>query len=165
MSHERIPVNAPSERDARQRAHLSIYVGMISLARGIDHAHASGIVEQRSGVRLDRALHPVITTIGERGPIRTGPLAEALALTPSTVSRHVTRLVELGLVERTQDGDDARASLIELSEEGNRTFDALRSTWGDLIAEVFGDTDLPDLEAFMIALNAFGSGLSRIDAG
>lgn len=161
MPHAPGPVNAPSS-SARAEAHLSIYMGMISLARGIDHAHASGIVARRSGLRLDRALHPVITTIGERGPVRIGALAEALALNASTVSRHVARLVELGLVVREQDGGDARASVVELSPSGVKAFDALRTTWASLIGEALADTALEDVNDFMLALNSFGNRLGQL---
>ncbi len=117
------------------------YLALHAIARGIDHVHHAGILSARSGVALDRGLHPVITTIGQRGPMRTKELAAALALKSSTVSRHAARLEELGLVTRFDDPADARASHIHLTEKGMATFEALRSTWEAVLADVLEEVD------------------------
>lgn len=54
-----------------------------------------------------------------RGPLRLSVLAAAVELDASTVSRHVRHLEDRGLLERTSDPDDGRASRIALTEEGH----------------------------------------------
>ena len=90
---------------------------MLALVRGIDRVHSSGALSDRSGVTLERGLHPVVMTIAKLEPVRTTDLAAALALKTSTISRHLARLEQLGLVQRTADPADARASLLTLSDD------------------------------------------------
>lgn len=107
---------------------------MLALVRGIDRVHSSGALGDRSGVKLDRGLHPVVMTIAKLEPVRTSELAAALALKSSTVSRHIARLEQLGLVKRTGDPADARASLLALSDAGHRTHVVLIGAWGEILA-------------------------------
>lgn len=108
---------------------------LLALVRGIDRVHSSGALIDRSGVQLERGLHPVLMTIAALEPIRTTTLATALALRSSTVSRHATRLEELGLVQRTLDPEDGRASLLALSPRGRRALAVLSRAWDEIIAE------------------------------
>jgi DNA-binding MarR family transcriptional regulator len=108
---------------------------MLALVRGIDRVHSSGTLSDRSGVTLERGLHPVVMTIAKLEPVRTTDLAAALALKTSTISRHLARLEQLGLVQRTGDPSDARASLLTLSDEGHHTHAVLTGAWQDILAE------------------------------
>jgi DNA-binding MarR family transcriptional regulator len=108
---------------------------LLALVRGLDRVHSSGELVKRSGVQLERGLHPVLMTIAALEPIRTTDLALALALKSSTVSRHAARLEELGLVERTVDPDDGRASLLALSAQGRRTLAVLSEAWDEILGE------------------------------
>jgi DNA-binding MarR family transcriptional regulator len=108
---------------------------MLALVRGIDRVHSSGVLVERSGVTLERGLHPVVMTIAKLEPLRTTELAAALALKSSTVSRHIARLEQLGLVRRTGDPADARASLLTLSDAGRRTHAVLTGAWEEILGE------------------------------
>ena len=52
----------------------------------------------------DPATESILTTLAEEGPSSGGDLADALDRDPSTVSHHLSRLEEEGLVERERDG-------------------------------------------------------------
>jgi DNA-binding MarR family transcriptional regulator len=121
--------NAPHAGEAR------LLDAMLALVRGIDRVHSSGALSDRSGVTLERGLHPVVMTIAKLEPVRTTELAAALALKSSTVSRHIARLERLGLVQRTGDPADARASLLTLSDAGRRTHAVLNEAWEQILAE------------------------------
>src|SRR5271154_3219589 len=54
----------------------------------------------RAGVKLDRALFPLLTRIGLAHPISVVELASLVGRDHSTVSRQVAKLETLGLVER-----------------------------------------------------------------
>lgn len=53
-----------------------------------------------------------------RGPLRLTDLAAVVELDASTVSRQVRQLEDRGLVERTGDPDDGRASRVAVSDLG-----------------------------------------------
>ena len=126
---------------------------MLALVRGIDRVHSSGALSDRSGVTLERGLHPVVMTIAKLQPVRTTELASALALKSSTVSRHIARLQRLGLVERTGDPADARASLLTLSDAGRRTHAVLTGAWEEILAEQLALADSGDAGALAEALD------------
>lgn len=52
------------------------------------------------------------------GPQRSSVLADAAHVDPSTISRQVTHLVDLGLVQRRADPEDGRATLLVATERG-----------------------------------------------
>lgn len=139
------------------------YEALLAIARGSDHVHQTGILRRRSGIALDRGLHPLVTTIGQRGPMRTTDLAAALALETSTVSRHVARLERAGLVERAGDPADGRASFIALSPTGRHAFEAIREAWENLLTEalvIFGPSGS---RRFAEELLRFGECLEALD--
>jgi DNA-binding MarR family transcriptional regulator len=51
--------------------------------------------------------------------MRLSSLAQVLGLDASTVSRHARQLEDKGLLERTEDPDDGRASRVAVSEHGS----------------------------------------------
>lgn len=112
------------------------------LNRSFDRLHSDGVIERGSGVRLNRALHPVLVMIDSRGPIRTGELAKLLALRSSTVSRHLTTLENEGLIRRKGELDDGRASTLELSDAGRERLGSIFHFWHKVLAEHL--KDLPD---------------------
>lgn len=52
------------------------------------------------------------------GPVRSGDLAAALGVHPSTFTRNADRLVAAGWVQRSENPDNRRETLIELTEAG-----------------------------------------------
>lgn len=67
---------------------------------------------------LDPALIAVLHELGCTGPVRVSVLADAMHLDQSTVSRHVSSLEHLGLVERSDDPADRRAALLSVTATG-----------------------------------------------
>jgi DNA-binding MarR family transcriptional regulator len=78
---------------------------------------------------LERAAYGVLARIASDGPQRLSSLAGGLCVDLSTVSRQVGALEVAGLVRRTPDPTDRRASLIEVTETGMDVFVQHRSTW------------------------------------
>src|ERR1700722_16216397 len=66
----------------------------------------------RAGVKLDRALFPLLTRIGRSHPIGVVELANLVSRDHSVVSRQVAKLEALGLVERQDSKDDQRVRLL-----------------------------------------------------
>ncbi|SEK89119.1 DNA-binding transcriptional regulator, MarR family [Blastococcus sp. DSM 46786] len=88
-----------------------------------------GLLLRRSraiSTRLARELHPdldgaaygLLALLQDAGPLRASDLVARLGLDKSTVSRQLSSLVELGLVDRTADPDDGRAQVLTPSAEG-----------------------------------------------
>jgi DNA-binding MarR family transcriptional regulator len=77
-------------------------------------------------VALTVPQHRVLLTIAADGPRRVGSLADDLGVNQSNASRIVDRLVSQGLVHRTRDREDGRASLVELTRDGHGVLHAVR---------------------------------------
>jgi DNA-binding MarR family transcriptional regulator len=68
-----------------------------------------------------------LSTVEQSGPLRLGDLAAAEGIAPSTLTRMVAVLEELGYVKRDADPRDARASTLAITPEGHQTLERLRA--------------------------------------
>jgi DNA-binding MarR family transcriptional regulator len=73
----------------------------------------------RAGVKLDRALFPLLSRIGVVGPVSVVELANLIGRDHSTVSRQIAKLVDLGLVTRFAAAQGQRARLLQPTETGS----------------------------------------------
>jgi DNA-binding MarR family transcriptional regulator len=114
---------------ARERPDLDFTpVGVITrLGRVRTH-----VARQLAAVFADHGLTPadfrVLVNLRRSGAPYRMPqarLMEALGLTSGTVSVRLDRLAKAGTIAREPDPDDRRGSLIRLTEDGLRLFDAL----------------------------------------
>jgi DNA-binding MarR family transcriptional regulator len=76
--------------------------------------------QRQPGDAVDYSAFPILKLLSHQGPLRLSALAHGLGLDASTVSRHARQLEDRGLLERTDDPDDRRASQVALSEQGGR---------------------------------------------
>lgn len=68
--------------------------------------------------KLTASQVSALATVEEMGPLRISTLAAHESMDPSVATRVVAGLESQGLLERADDPDDKRASLIDLSEIG-----------------------------------------------
>jgi len=101
------PAAGPSERSSTVG---SVVLALMTVGR-LMRQHAAGEVLDPGSIWLLKSLH-------SRGNMRIRELADCVNLDASTVSRHVAQLTGLGLVERTPDPDDGRASLLAITADG-----------------------------------------------
>ncbi len=92
----------------------------VRLIHGLKNQHAA------EGGR-DRAAHVLLFPLCRVGALRQGALADLVHADRSTISRHVTSLVEQGLVRRVADESDGRASVLVITDAGRAQLDRLRA--------------------------------------
>lgn len=80
---------------------------------------------EEAGIRLDRALFPLLVRIERRGPIGIVELAEAAGRDHSTVSRQVGNLEKLGLAVRRPGRSDQRVREVAITAKGRAMTAAL----------------------------------------
>jgi DNA-binding MarR family transcriptional regulator len=68
-----------------------------------------------------------LATIWKTGPMRLGDLAAAEGIAPSTLTRLVTALEDIGYVQRTADPSDARASTLAITAHGEEALERIRT--------------------------------------
>lgn len=78
------------------------------------------------GRALDRAGYLILECLSDAGVVTMSELATRLDLHLSGVSREVSKLVDARLVTRSRSPDNHRLALIELTESGRASLEALR---------------------------------------
>ena len=76
-----------------------------------------------------------LSTVEQAGPLRLGDLAAAEGIAPSTLTRLVAVLEELGYARRDADPKDARASTLAITLLGHETLERLRAENSALLAQ------------------------------
>jgi DNA-binding MarR family transcriptional regulator len=126
---------------------------LVRLVRLIERVQAQYQAEHPDAV--DRATYLLLVHLVKDGARRAGALAESVHSDPSTVSRQVAHLVQLGLVERVADPADGRATLLVATDEGRRVFDENRQLRNRGIASLMSDWPDDDRQAFLQLLTRF----------
>ncbi|MEJ2858623.1 MULTISPECIES: MarR family winged helix-turn-helix transcriptional regulator [unclassified Saccharothrix] len=98
---------------------------------------------------MDKASFVLLANLSQLGPCRSSALAEAVFSDPSTVSRQVATLVKEGWVERRADPDDGRASVLAVTDAGQRLLEERRAQRNQAIARMLADWSEEDLSAFI----------------
>lgn len=121
--------------------------------------HEIGVIARRIRRTTDeraRWIHPelaaaaftLLVSIADDGPCRASALAEVFSLDKGAVSRYLSQLEELGLITRTPDPADGRASLLTLTDLGRQRLDEVvarrRAEFGDRLS-AWSDEDLARL--------------------
>jgi DNA-binding MarR family transcriptional regulator len=126
---------------------------LVRLVRLIERVQAQYQAEHPDAV--DRATYLLLVHLAKDGAQRAGALAEAVHSDPSTVSRQVAHLVQLGLVERVADPADGRATLLVATDEGRRVFDENRQLRNRRIAGLIADWPDEERQTFARLLTRF----------
>ncbi len=123
------------------------------------------LLARRVHPEMDAAGYALISQIelgtASGGPgVRASDVAQALGLDKSTVSRGLTQLETLGLIERIEDPDDGRARLLRLTSTGAAGFNAMRIQRQTEFRAILARWDTPDLATLANLLARLNSDLS-----
>ena len=114
---------------------------------------------------VHESLHPstflVLTHLADHGPLRASAIVCHFAMDKASVSRQVQHLLDLGLVDRSPDPEDGRATLLSLSDEGRRRLSDVAAHRRKLLDERLGDWDDRELADFAAVLARYNATLER----
>lgn len=108
--------------------------------------------------RPGRALVLMVLSRGTEG-ISQRELAEALRVTPPTVSVMLQKMEQSGLVERRTDESDQRVTRIRITEKGRKLSDSIRERYARYIEASLGKMSTADREEFSRLLDQFADNL------
>jgi DNA-binding MarR family transcriptional regulator len=119
--------------------------GMIDVTRlRVALARLSRRLRRHALAGLTPTQLAALSTVEQSGPLRLGDLAAAEGIAPSTLTRMVAVLEDLGYVRRDSDPKDARASTLAITTEGHETLEHLRAEGTALPAlEALAEPDAP----------------------
>jgi DNA-binding MarR family transcriptional regulator len=101
---------------------------------------------QEAGVRLDRALFPLLIGIERKGPIGVVELAMLVGRDYTTVSRQISKLGRLGLIRRAPAKIDSRVREAVITARGQRMLRALDAARLRMASVLFAKWSRRDLE-------------------
>src|SRR3712207_3283758 len=117
--------STPPEAPARQAVE-ELTAGLTGLLQALQRMRAE--LARSGGAGSEReAAHVLLFPLSLGGPLRQAELAERVHADPSTVSRHVARLVDQGLVTRIPDERDGRASRLVVTDRSEEHTSELQS--------------------------------------
>jgi MarR family transcriptional regulator for hemolysin len=80
-------------------------------------------------------------------------LADALGIEGATLTHHLTRMEEAGLVSRRRDPANRRVQLVELTDEGDATFFRLAAVVADFDRRIRNGFSAAEVEALRTTLD------------
>jgi DNA-binding MarR family transcriptional regulator len=119
--------------------------------------------QRRPGDEVDPATVPLLHVLSCTGAIRLSDLAARMHLDASTVSRHARQLEERGLISRTADPDDRRASRVEITGLGADTLDTAFEQRKQMIGRAITDWPAKDQQALQRLATRFVADLNATD--
>jgi MarR family transcriptional regulator, transcriptional regulator for hemolysin len=94
----------------------------------------------------------VLAMLESRGPVIQRVLAASLGIEGATLTRHVDRLEELGLVHRNRAGADRRYALVDLTADGLamcHELDAIARAANDQLLDGFSGAETAQLKSML----------------
>src|ERR1700677_550582 len=103
-------------------------VGVIDVTRlRVAIARVSRRLRRHGLAGLTPTQLSALSTVERSGPLRLGDLAAAEGIAPSTLTRLVAALEDLGYVRRDADPKDPRATPLGIAAEGHQTMERMRA--------------------------------------
>jgi DNA-binding MarR family transcriptional regulator len=137
------PSTAPAPATSTPTAMLSAEV--VRLVRASHGMRAQIHAAQNDGIEWAASM--LLFHLCKDGPQRSSALAAVVCVDPSTVSRQIADLVDLGLVERRADPLDGRASLLAATEAGEARYQLLHERRDRAFAVMLADWSDDDVRA------------------
>lgn len=129
-----------------------LHGALLDIVSAMNRPQQDEALIREAGIRLDRALFPLLVGIERFGPIGVVDLADRVGRDYTTVSRQVAKLESLGLVERRGGTADRRVREAIITAQGRAMtdrLDAARERIGRAVFATWDDRDLDELVRLM----------------
>jgi DNA-binding MarR family transcriptional regulator len=117
----------------------AIAAALLALTACLNSPRQDDVLLREAGVSLDRALFPLLVRLSAASALGVAKLAEQVGRDPSTVSRQLAKLEELGLVRRPAARNDLRVRDAAVTRSGLRTVAAITAARRRLLGELLQD--------------------------
>lgn len=138
-----------------------LHEAMIDIITLMNRPQRDEQMVREAGIALDRALFPLLVGIERRGPIGIVELADGTGRDYSTVSRQVTKLESLDLVERRQSATDKRVSEVVVTTKGKAMTDKIDAAREKLARSIFRNWDQHDVNELIRLMRRFADAVNK----
>ncbi|OAG75620.1 transcriptional regulator MarR [Acetobacter malorum] len=138
-----------------------LHAAIIDLVDEINRPRRDDRLIEEAGIPLDRALFPLLARVGRYGPVGVVELADRTGRDHTTISRQMTKLEEMGLIERHPSATDRRVREATVTGKGQEMVDLLNAARQRLANRILVDWTDADLDQLQTLLRRFADDLMR----
>ena len=162
----RLDTGEPEASDPDLLAHVesSAVAALVRLVGYWTSEDFQGLLAERAGVKVESRDVPALFMLARLNPVRPSVLAHALHVSAGNVSRTLQRLGSLGYTIRTADPEDARASLVSLTQSGSDRATLLSREGERLFGELLRPWPSTEIISFSAMLVRFADAVGAPDA-
>jgi DNA-binding MarR family transcriptional regulator len=152
-----------------QNAHISdrlrdLHGAVLDIVSVMNRPQRDEAMIRAAGIRLDRALFPLLVGIERFGPIGVVELADCVGRDYTTVSRQVAKLEGLGLVERRGSAADRRVREATITLKGKMMTDMVGAARERIGRAIFETWDAHDLDELVRLMRKFANAIKAEEA-
>jgi DNA-binding MarR family transcriptional regulator len=152
-------------RKSVQTTHISrqlrvLHGAVLDIVAAMNRPQRDEFLIRAAGIRLDRALFPLLVGVERFGPIGIVDLAERVGRDYTTVSRQVARLEGLGLVRRQSSATDRRVRQAAVTPKGKAMTDLVDAARERIVRRILASWNARDVEALVRLMRKFADAIS-----
>lgn len=140
-----------------------LHMAMMTLVGVMNRPQRDEQMVAAAGINLDRALFPLLVSVGRLGPIGVGEVADRVGRDYTTVSRQMAKLESLGLIRRQPGEKDRRVTEATATEAGVAMNAAIDVARGKMARRIFDQWDDADIETLTRLMSRFARELEAQD--
>jgi DNA-binding MarR family transcriptional regulator len=137
-----------------------LHGAVLDIVAAMNRPQRDEFLIRAAGIRLDRALFPLLVGIERFGPIGIVDLAERVGRDYTTVSRQVARLEGLGLVRRQSSAADRRVRQAAVTAKGKAMTDRVDAARERIVRGILASWNARDVEALVRLMRKFAGAMS-----
>jgi DNA-binding MarR family transcriptional regulator len=103
----------------------------------------------------------MLMALNDSGPRRASDLVDLFSIDKGAVSRQVSALLDLGLIERSPDPEDRRAAILAITPEGTERLETIREMRLREVSERLSGWSEDDLRGFVAMMGRYNNALER----
>lgn len=121
---------------------------------------------QAAGIRLDRALFPLLVLVERLGPLPLGELADRVGRDHTTISRQAAKLESLGLITRHPGQRDGRVREASITPAGKAMTDRIDAARDRIMRETLAGWPPDEVDALIRLVRRYADAmLARTERG
>jgi DNA-binding MarR family transcriptional regulator len=136
-----------------------LHTSVLDIVSAMNRPQRDEVLIKAAGIRLDRALFPLLVTIERFGPIGVVDLADRVGRDYTTVSRQVAKLESLALVTRQDGAADRRVREAVIAPKGKMMTDLIDAAREKMAHAIFKGWEPRDIEELTRLMRRFADAL------
>jgi DNA-binding MarR family transcriptional regulator len=147
-----------------QDTHISkqlrvLHDALLRIVSVMNRPERDEVLIKKAGIRLDRALFPLLIGVERAGPIGVVDLAGRVGRDYTTVSRQVTKLESLSLVKRRGNATDGRVREAVITRRGKEMADMVDAAREKIGRAIFKTWDAHDFDELVRLIRKFADAI------